>query len=48
MLRVLIAFLLTVAPFMAPTSNRAGGGTSDGNDEWQCDGNPGEHCNPKY
>jgi hypothetical protein len=46
MFRVLLALLLTIAP-MARTPSSGGGGTSDSNDEWRCDGNPGEHCNPR-
>ncbi len=46
MFRLLLALLLAVAP-MARAPQSADGGTADGNDEWRCDGNPGEHCNPR-
>jgi hypothetical protein len=47
MFRVLLALLLTIAPMARPASDTKSGPVGDGNDEWQCDGNPGEHCNPK-
>ncbi len=48
MFRVLLALLLTIAPMARTPSSSAGGGTSDAGDEWRCDGNPHEHCNPSY
>ena len=47
MFRVLLALLLTIVPMARVPSSSGVGGTTDSNDEWRCDGNPGEHCNPR-
>lgn len=48
MFRVLLALLLTIVPMTRTSATNGGGGTSDSNDEWKCDGSPSDHCNPKF
>jgi hypothetical protein len=51
MIRFLMALLVAMAPMVfgpAPASKGDGGPLPNGGDEWVCDGNLSEHCNPAY
>ncbi|MEZ5331641.1 MAG: hypothetical protein R2991_06230 [Thermoanaerobaculia bacterium] len=49
MIRFLMALLVAMAPMVfgaTSTVRNDGGPHIDGNDEWLCDGNLSENCNP--
>jgi hypothetical protein len=51
MIRFLMALLVAMAPMVfgpTATTRDDGGPQSNGNDEWLCDGNLSENCNPAY